>query len=146
MVKDNESRREYPIAPIVAVGTIILENDRIALVQRAKEPAKGLWTFPGGAVELGEHLRDAARREAMEETGLQVEVGEVVTVLDHVVRDEAGRIQYHYVIVDYLARPTSGYLQPGSDVSDVRWASLADLNALEMTTKAQGLARELLSV
>jgi 8-oxo-dGTP diphosphatase len=145
MVQENESRREYPPAPIVAVGTIILENGRIALVRRAKEPSKGFWTFPGGAVELGEHLHDAARREALEETGLEVEVGEVAAVLDHVVRDETGRTRYHYVIVDYQARPTGGVLRPGSDASDVRWASLSDVNALDMTTKARELARQLLS-
>jgi 8-oxo-dGTP diphosphatase len=145
MVQENESGREYPAAPIVAVGTIILEKDCIALVRRAKPPAKGLWTFPGGAVELGESLREAAQRESLEETGLQVEVGEVATVLDHVVRDAAGRTRYHYVIVDYLARPTAGVLQAGSDVSDVCWANLSDVNALKMTTKAQELARQLLS-
>lgn len=145
MVQANESKREYPASPIVAVGTIILENDRVVLVRRAKEPAKGQWTFPGGAVELGEGLREAAQREALEETGLQVEVGEVATVLDHVARDEAGRTLYHYVIIDYLAKATGGVLQPGSDVSDARWASLEDVNALEMTAKAQDLARQILS-
>jgi 8-oxo-dGTP diphosphatase len=145
MVQENELRREYPAAPIVAVGTIICENQRIALVRRGKEPSKGLWTFPGGAVKLGESLHDAARREALEETGLQVEVGEVALVLEHVVRDEDGRTRYHYVIVDYLARPTGGVLRPGTDASDVRWADLSDVNTLDMTTKAQELARQLLS-
>ena len=96
-------------------------------------------------MELGEGLREAAQREALEETGLQVEVGEVATVLDHVARDEAGRTLYHYVIIDYLAKATGGVLQPGSDVSDARWASLEDVNALEMTAKAQDLARQILS-
>lgn len=138
-------RREYPIAPIVAVGVIILEGDRIVLIRRDKQPSKGLWTFPGGAVELGEPLQDAARREAWEETGLQVEIGDVATVIDPIVRDETGRIRYHYVIVDYMARPTGGTLQPGTDVSDACWASLSDLDGLDMTEKAGQLARELLS-
>ncbi len=137
-------RREYPAAPIVAVGVVILERDRIALVRRDKEPSRDRWTFPGGAVELGETLQDAARREAAEETGLLVEVGEVVTVVDNVVRDDTGRIRYHYVIVDYFARPSGGRLQPGSDVSDARWFSLAELNALDVTEKAGELARKLL--
>ena len=113
-------KREYPSSPIVAVGVIIREGDRIVLARRGKEPAMGLWTFPGGAVELGESLGDAARREAWEETGLRIEVGEVAIVLDHVVRDDGGRVRYHYVIVDYFARPVGGSLRPGTDASEVR--------------------------
>jgi mutator protein MutT len=137
-------KREYPLAPVVAVGVIIQDGDRIVLVRRDKEPSKGLWTFPGGAVELGESLHDAAVREAREETGLQVEIGEVATVIDHLVDDGSGRIRYHYVIIDYLARPVGGTLRPGTDASDARWASLADLEGLEMTEKAGELARDLL--
>jgi 8-oxo-dGTP diphosphatase len=137
-------KREYPTSPIVAVGVIIREGDRIALVRRGKEPARGRWTFPGGAVELGESLDDAARREAWEETGLRIEVGEVAIVIDHVVRDDGGRVRYHYVIVDYFARPVGGSLRPGTDASEVRWFGLADLDALDMTEKAAELARQLL--
>lgn len=137
-------KREYPAAPIVAVGVIIREGNRIALVRRDKEPSKGRWTFPGGAVELGESLHDAARREAWEETGLQVDVGELATVIDHLVRDETDRVRYHYVIVDYMARPVGGMLQPGTDVRDARWVELADLKNLDMTEKAGEMARLLL--
>ena len=138
-------KREYPQSPIVAVGAVILDGDRIVLVQRNREPSRGLWTFPGGAVELGESIQDAVRREALEETGLVVEVGEVATAIDHIVRDADGQVLYHYIIVDYLARPRGGTLRAGSDVSDARWATLADLEALEMTAKAQEYARQLLS-
>ena len=138
-------KREYPASPIVAVGVIIRENDRIVLIQRDKEPAKGLWTFPGGAVELGETVHQAARREALEETGLEIEVGEVPIILDAVFRDDKGIVQYHYVIIDFHARPTGGELRPGSDVSDVRWAGLSDVETLPMTDKAQEICRELLA-
>ncbi|MGQ9600256.1 MAG: NUDIX hydrolase [Anaerolineae bacterium] len=138
-------KREYPESPIVAVGVIIRRDNQILLVQRAKQPSIGRWTFPGGAVELGEPLQDAARREALEETGLEVELGEVAAVIDHVVRDEAGRVRYHYVIVDYWAYPIGGDLRPGSDVSDARWFGLADLEGLQMTEKAGQLARRLLT-
>jgi ADP-ribose pyrophosphatase YjhB (NUDIX family) len=138
-------RREYPSRPIVAVGTIIRQDDRIALIRRDKEPSQGRWTFPGGAVELGETVREAAQREALEETGLHVEVGEVAAVVDNVVFDEAGRIRFHYVIIDFLTRPVGGSLQPGTDVSDVCWANRADLDVLDMTEKAHKLAVQLLS-
>jgi ADP-ribose pyrophosphatase YjhB (NUDIX family) len=148
--KENGMKREYPEAPVVAVGVIIRQTDRTAgeqilLVQRAQEPSKGLWTFPGGAVELGEMVRDAARREALEETGLKVEVGEVAAIVDNVVRDEAGRVQYHYLIIDFFARPSGGALSPGTDVSATRWASLADLDRLAMTEKAGQIVRRLLA-
>jgi 8-oxo-dGTP diphosphatase len=137
--------REYPSAPIVAVGVIIRQGNRIVLIRRGKEPSKGLWTFPGGAIELGETLQEAASREALEETGLDVEIGEVATVLDNVVRDDECRVQYHYVIVDYFGRPVGGTLQPGTDVSEARWFRLADLDAVEMTDKAAVIARKLLA-
>ena len=137
--------RAYPSAPIVAVGVIIRESDRILLIKRDKEPAKGLWTFPGGAVELGETVHQAARREALEETGLEIEMGEVAIVLDAIFHDDQDAVAYHYVIIDYYARTRGGALRPGSDVSDVRWASLEDVEALPMTDKAQEICRELLS-
>lgn len=138
-------RREYPTGPVVAVGVIIQDGPRLILVQRDKEPSKDLWTFPGGAVELGESLHEAARREAWEETNLQVEIGQVATVIDHVVRDEVGRVQYHYVIVDYMAWPIGGALQAGTDVRDARWFGLEDLETVPMTEKASQLARHLLA-
>jgi ADP-ribose pyrophosphatase YjhB (NUDIX family) len=138
-------RREYPAAPIVAVGVIIRQDERIVLIRRAKEPSRGLWTFPGGAIELGESLHDAARREALEETGLVVEIEALATVVENVVRDGAGRARYHYVIVDYFARPVGGALQPGSDVDDARWFGLVDLEGLAMTEKAGVLVRQLLA-
>jgi 8-oxo-dGTP diphosphatase len=138
-------RREYPPAPIVAVGVIIRQAERIVLIRRAKQPSKGLWTFPGGAIELGESLHDAARREALEETGLLVEIGNVATVVDSIVPGDEGQVMYHYVIVDYLARPIGGTLRPGSDVDDARWFGLADLDGLAMTEKAGELARQLLT-
>jgi ADP-ribose pyrophosphatase YjhB (NUDIX family) len=127
------------------VGVIIRQGDSVALVRRDKEPSKGLWTFPGGAIELGESLRDAARREALEETGLEVAVGEIATVIDNIVHDGTGRIHYHYVIVDYHAHPLGGTLRPGTDVSDARWAGLTDLDELPMTEKAESVARKLLA-
>jgi ADP-ribose pyrophosphatase YjhB (NUDIX family) len=142
--EDRPVKREYPQQPIVAAGVVIIEDGRIVLIQRDKEPSLGRWTFPGGAVELGEGVREAARREALEETGLSVEIGDVISVIDNVVRDDLGRIRYHYVILDFLARPTGGCLAPGADVKDACWAGLRDLDDLDITEKAEKLARRLL--
>jgi ADP-ribose pyrophosphatase YjhB (NUDIX family) len=137
-------KREYPPAPVVGVGAIIRHRDRLVLIRRDQEPARGYWTFPGGAVELGETLEDAVRREVLEETGLQVELGDVAAVFDRVDRDQAGAVRYHFVVVDYHARPVGGALRPGSDVSDARWFALEDLDHLPMTETAGELARALL--
>jgi len=137
-------KREYPDAPLVAVGVVIQRDHELLVVCRDKEPGRGLWTFPGGALELGESLLGAARREALEETGLEVEVGEPVAVVDSIVPDPEGAILYHYVIVDYLARQVGGSLCPASDVSAARWVTLADLDSLAMTAKAAELARRVL--
>ena len=120
----------------MAVGAVILDGDRVLLVQRGHEPSMGAWSLPGGAVELGETLDAALAREVLEETGLSVEVGPVVEVLDRVQFDADGRVGYHYVIVDYLCRPFAGAAVCGSDARDVRWVRVADLAALHVTPKA----------
>ena len=112
--------RRYPDRPVVSVGAAIIDGDRVLLVQRAQEPLKGRWSLPGGVVESGEELRAAVAREVREETGLNVEVGPVVEVLDRISRDDAGRIEYHYVIIDYLCRASSGSLACASDAADER--------------------------
>lgn len=137
-------KREYPDAPIVGVGAIICNDARILLIRRGREPSKGRWSFPGGGVELGETVHDAVCREALEETGLQVEVGDLVAIVDRILRDDTGRIQYHYVILDFLARPVGGILRPGDDAGDACWASLADLNDLDVTEQAKEIAQNLL--
>ncbi len=138
-------KREYPEIPIVGVGAIVRDAGRVLLVRRNKEPARGLWTFPGGAVELGEPVELAVRREVLEETGLEIEVEQVFVVVDRIDRDAAGRVRYHYIIVDYLARPLGGSLLAGDDADGAMWASLADLDRLEMTEPARDIARTLLS-
>ena len=101
-------KRDYPERPIIGVGAVIVSGDRALLVRRATEPLKGEWSVPGGVLELGEKLRDGAVREALEETGLQVEVGEVLDVFDSIFTDADGRTQYHYVLIDFLCRPLAG--------------------------------------
>jgi len=105
------TRRDYPDRPIVGAGAVIVEDERVVLVLRAKEPLRGHWSIPGGMVELGEGLRQASAREAREETGLEVEVGEVLEVFESIIpsRDpDAGKAKFHYVIIDFLCRRISG--------------------------------------
>ena len=96
--------REYPSAPVAAVGGVVLEANCVLLVKRGAPPRQGEWSLPGGQLELGESLVEGVRREVREETGLDVEVGPVVEVFDRGHRDEAGRIRYHFVIVDFVGR------------------------------------------
>jgi len=95
-------KREYPETPLVGVGAIIIESDRVVLVKRGHAPLLGKWSVPGGVLEVGETLREAAAREAKEETGLLVEVGELLGVYDRVLRDDTDRVLYHYVLIDFL--------------------------------------------
>jgi mutator protein MutT len=132
----DEPGRRHPDRPIVAVGAVILDGDRVLLIQRGRAPMKGAWSLPGGAVEVGETLDAALAREVLEETGLSVEVGPVVEVLDRVQFDADGRVEYHYVIIDYLCRVFAGSAASGSDARDVQWVRVDDLDELRVTAKA----------
>jgi 8-oxo-dGTP diphosphatase len=120
-------QREYPDRPIVGVGAVIVEQNRVLLARRGNPPRAGQWSLPGGVVELGETLRAAAEREALEETGLIVEVGEVIEVLDRIIPGKDGATQYHYVLVDFLCSRRGGDLRAGGDASEVAWASEEEL-------------------
>lgn len=122
------SERRYPDRPIVGVGAVVLDGDRVLLVRRANEPLKGEWSLPGGAVDIGETLEQAIGREVREETCLDVEVGSIVDVLDRIRHDSEGRIQFHYVLVDFLCRPIGGALTCASDAEEAIWAERAELD------------------
>jgi ADP-ribose pyrophosphatase YjhB (NUDIX family) len=121
--------REYPQAPVAAVGAVVIDGDAVLLIKRAFPPRQGEWSLPGGQLELGESLADGVRREVREETGLEVEVGPVVEVFDRVHHDEAGRIRYHFVIVDFLCHPRGGTLAAGDDAADAHWVPRAEVAA-----------------
>jgi 8-oxo-dGTP diphosphatase len=125
-------KREFPEAPIVGVGAVVVDRNRVLLVQRGQEPLKGKWSLPGGMLELGESLSDGVAREIREETGLNVEVLELIELLDRIHREsnlEGDRVKYHYVIADYLCRVVGGSLQAASDADAVRWAERAEWNS-----------------
>jgi 8-oxo-dGTP diphosphatase len=138
--------RTYPERPIVGVGAVIVSDDRVLLVRRANEPMKGEWSLPGGAVEVGETLQAAVVREVLEETGLEIEVGPVVEVLDRIRLDPGRRVAYHYVLIDYLCRPTGGSLACASDAEDVAWASVHELADYRVAESAVSVIRKALDL
>ena len=131
--------RRYPAHPFVGVGGIILRRDRILMAQRGKQPLKGWWSLPGGAVEMGESLHDAICREMMEETGLAIRPVRVFEIFERIMRDSQGRPEYHYVLIDYLCRITGGSLRPGDDVCAVEWVRRRDLPSLDITEGTLGV-------
>ncbi|MHB8653122.1 MAG: NUDIX hydrolase [Terriglobia bacterium] len=130
-------KREFPPCPLIGVGGIVIHRNRVLLIRRKREPLKGEWSIPGGLVELGEELAQAARRELKEETGLDVEPLEILAVFDRIMRDgkNASRVRYHFVIVDYACRRIRGRLSPSSDVVDARWVRRKDLPQYHLTDK-----------
>lgn len=130
-------KREFPELPLVGVGSIIIEGERVVLVKRAHPPIQGQWSIPGGVLEVGEMVREAAIREAREETGLIVEPGELLGVYDRILRDDQKRVQYHYVLVDFLCRPVGGQLQASTDAAEVRWFTREELPALKLAEDTQ---------
>lgn len=135
-------KRAYPDHPIIGVGAVVVDGDRVLLVRRDTEPLKGEWSVPGGMLELGEKLHDGIRREVLEETGLIVEPGEVLDVFDSIFTDNEGRTEYHYVLIDYLCRPISGEAKAGTDVSEVRWVREAELPAMELRSLTEQVIRK----
>jgi mutator protein MutT len=137
-------RRDYPRQPIVGVSAVIVKNQKIVLVKRGVEPAFGKWSFPGGAVELGEAVRDAAIREVKEECGLEVELVTDVPmdVYDIMTPDKDMRLRYHYVLLQFLARPKKGTLKPTSDVTEARWVSLDEIENYDLTESVRSFFKK----
>jgi ADP-ribose pyrophosphatase YjhB (NUDIX family) len=130
---DMPDDRRYPKRPILGVGAIVIDSARVLLVERGHEPLKGYWSLPGGVLEVGEKLADGVRRETLEETGLEIELLRVVEIFERIMRDAAGAVEYHYVLVDYLCRATGGSLKAGDDVSAARWVDRACLSQYRIT-------------
>ena len=132
MKPDLAYRKVYPAMPRPAVGAVVFKNDAVLLVRRGNSPSRGSWAIPGGSVRLGETLQAAAEREMLEETGVVIRAREPVFVFDTIQRDDAGRVKYHYVIVDLAADYISGEPKAGDDAVDARWITALDLATLEV--------------
>lgn len=148
-------KREYPESPLVGVGAVIIDYDsdsdsqsedgiepRVLLIRRGQAPLLGEWSLPGGVLECGETLRDAAVREAREETGLVVEIVDMLGVYERVIPGDDGRVRYHYVLIDFLCRPLSGDLKAASDAAEVRWFTREELPALNLADDANDVVRK----
>jgi 8-oxo-dGTP diphosphatase len=139
--------RKFPDRPFVGVGAVVLDHrGRVLLARRGHEPLMGEWSLPGGGVELGETLEAAVVREVLEETGLAVEVGPVVEVFDRVDHASDGRVEYHFVIIDYLCRAADDRLVSGSDADDVQWVRPEELAAYRLTEKATTVIHKAISL
>jgi ADP-ribose pyrophosphatase YjhB (NUDIX family) len=128
--------REYPARPIVGIGIVVLKGDAVLLVRRGRPPNLGSWALPGGGQELGERAEETARRELLEEAGLQVGEMHLAANVDSIHRDADGRIRYHYTIIDFCAAYAGGEAIPGDDVTHIAWAPLDRLDEYDLWSEA----------
>jgi 8-oxo-dGTP diphosphatase len=139
-------RREYPDRPFLGVGAIIVRDDRVLLARRINPPLQGEWSIPGGLVEVGETSREAIIREVREETSLEIEPTKLVEVFERILRDQESRVQYHYVLIDYYCRIISGAEGAGSDVGEICWASIDDLEKMSVSPETCAVIRRALEM
>ena len=127
-------RRKYPIKQLPSVGGIIFNREEsVLLVRRKKHPEKGKWSLPGGVIQTGENLHEALKREVFEECQLNIDVGPLVLASTKIIKTQKGEILYHFVILDYLCQYQGGIPKAGSDVSDIRWVKMEEINKYELT-------------
>ena len=139
--------RAFPERPMVGVGAVVFDAAmQVLLVKRAHPPLEGQWSLPGGLAELGETLAEAVVREVSEETGLEVEPGPVVDVVERVQRLPDGRVEYHFVIVDYLCKVRGGRAVSGSDAAALQWVAARDLARWGVTPAAIGVVHKALAL
>ncbi len=150
-VIDNRDSRRYPEYPRVGVGVVVVGDGQMLMVKRAREPNKGKWSIPGGLIELGETVYEAATREVFEECSVKVEIIRLLDTVDNIVRDEKGRVQYHYAIIDLLGKYISGEARAQSDAAECRWVALKEIEGLDITPmlremlERQGIIRGIVS-
>lgn len=134
------SGREYPSHPRVGVGVILFRDDAVLLIRRGTPPRLGEWSLPGGGQELGETVEETARREILEETGLAIEGAlTFVEVVDAIVRDEAGRVRFHYTLIDFACHAPEGVAVAGGDCAALAWVPLATLDEIPLWDRTRAV-------
>ncbi|MHC1627962.1 MAG: NUDIX hydrolase [Candidatus Nezhaarchaeales archaeon] len=133
------SSREYPSRPLVGVGVLVVHEDKVLLIKRRMDPDKGLWAIPGGLVNLGEKIRDAAAREVLEETGVKVNIKRLIDVVDKIVLDDQGRVKYHFVIVDFEGEAMNHNLNASPEVEEAKWMSKEEIKNIELSETTKDL-------
>lgn len=136
-----KQKNDYPEFPRVAVGAVVFKDERVLLVKRGQPPAEDLWAIPGGSVKIGESLQEAAQREILEETGVQIRAVDPIYTFDVIERDAAGKVRFHYVIVDLAADYVMGKPSPGDDAADARWVSAEEFNRLKVSAETVKLLK-----
>jgi len=136
-----KNKNAYPRYPLVAVGAVVFKNNCVLLVRRGQAPSEGLWAIPGGSVEIGETLQEAAEREILEETGIKIRAGKPIYTFDVIDRDQDGKIRFHYVIIDLAADYVSGEPAAGDDAAEARWVSVHEFNELAVSPPTLNLLK-----
>lgn len=136
-----ESGRKYPKRPMAGVGALIMQGDKVLLIRRRYEPGEGKWSIPGGLIELGEKADEAVKREVKEEIGIDVEVEHLIDAADIIVRENE-KIKYHFVLLGFLCKPTSGDIKPNQEVMDFGWFSSDELKILDITRTAEDILKK----
>ena len=137
-----KEKREYPDRPYVGVGVIVFRDQEVLLVKRSKEPNKGQWSIPGGKQMIGETTAEAAKRELLEETGVNVDRLLLVDVVDAIIPDIEGKIKYHYTLVDFMGQWESGESRPGDDGKEVRWVHMNELSSYSLQDKTMNIIKK----
>ena len=145
-MSSDHSDRIYPVRPLVGVGAVVWDGERVLLERRGQPPAQGSWSLPGGLIEVGETAEAAIRREVAEECGIDVTVGPVLGIFEPIQRDPDGRIRYHYVVVDYLAYHHGGEVRAGDDAADLDWVAPEELDAYALMPATRAMIERALAL
>ncbi len=137
--------RTFPSHPRVGVGVVLLRGDRVLLVKRGSEPAKGEWSVPGGLIDVGETVEQAAHRELYEECGVTADIIKVIDIFEFIEPGENHKIKYHFIVIEILARYVGGRVRAASDAADAKWLRLDDLESVQCSNKIKKLVRKALA-